>query len=162
MTDVDLNTFGGEAKQVGRTCEYCVALNNCVFYYLVLPTNIHEKCKCIYINSYHNNFSGIMDINKITKYLFVNENKKKIFESFGYTIEDSVFLQQSIVECAEKNYAEGRYILKTLDKYGQRIGIETEIYDKVKKQPVKFYSGWIVYSNCQLKNTTPFAGWVKE
>ena len=55
----------------------------------------------------------------------------------------------------EKQYSIGNYKLKNLDKQGQRVAIEINFKGNI------FYSGWMVYPNGKLQNTTPFGGWVK-
>lgn len=56
---------------------------------------------------------------------------------------------------AKKQYSIGNYTLKDLDKYGQRIAIETKLKGNV------FYSGWLVCPEGKLRNITPFGGWAK-
>ena len=81
--------------------------------------------------------------------------KKELFESFGYNINDSYFLQHEFQKQAKEHYVKGNYELKGLDFNGQRIAVPISINGK------NFYTGWMVYPNGYIKNTTPFGGWIK-
>ena len=161
-TNKDLDYFNGVAEKVGSTCVECVALNNCVFYYDNLSTFKHPNCKCHYLPIANVDFIGEMQLRKINEYLMINKDKKIIFEKLGYSIEDSEFLQKTISASALENYKNGNYILKNLDKYGQRMSIETQVSSKDRTKSIKFYSGWRLYPNGKIINTTPFGGWLKE
>lgn len=161
-TDKDLEYFSGEAKNVNVTCIECVALNNCIFYHDNLSNFMHPKCKCIYVPVENVNFTCEMALNKISNYLMVDEGKKIIFEKLGYTKEDSVYLKELISSSALESYKQGKYKIKKIDMYGQRLGIETVVYNKKLTSHIRFYSGWKLFPNGKIINTTPFAGWLKE
>ena len=59
-------------------------------------------------------------------------------------------------QAAEK-YSLGKYKLGKLDKYGQRITIIVELERRVGNQdnPLHFDTGWLVYPNGKILNTTP-------
>lgn len=78
-----------------------------------------------------------------------------MFESWGYSLSDSELLKNEFEKQALEQYLKGNYILKGLDCNGQRIAIPINLKGYI------FYSGWMVYPNGVIKNTTPFGGWIK-
>lgn len=74
----------------------------------------------------------------------------------GYTIEDSEILKEEFEKLALERYLKGNYKLKELDGNGQRLAIPIEL------KGVKFYTGWMLYPEGFIRNTTPFAGWINE
>lgn len=142
-------------------CLICTKLDGCYFVERKMP-NLpqHPRCDCGKINKeiYEVKIksNAECDIRKITDYIFANNNgKKHIFESWGYNINNSAELKQELELQAKQQYSVGNYMLKNLDKYGQRIAIETNLKGNV------FYSGWLVCPEGKLRNTTPFGGWIK-
>ncbi len=100
---------------------------------------------------------------KFDPYLFDTENaykhgKQKMFESWGYSIDDSQWLQKEFEKQALDKYVSGEYTLGKLNKDGQRISIRVEIPRKDKQQTVSFVTGWMVYPNGQIQMTTPYGG----
>ena len=96
-------------------------------------------------------------IEKFTKYAFVPsliDDKKQLFELWGYDIMDSQYLQQEFECQAKLAYSVGDYELGKLDKHGQRIKIQIKIIRKNKEGFVSFQSGWMVYSNGRIALTT--------
>ena len=81
--------------------------------------------------------------------------KNQIFLNLGYDINDSYFLQQEFCKQALNNYLSDNYKLKTLDIRGQRLAIPITLNSR------SFYSGWMMYPEGLIKNTTPFGGWLK-
>ena len=142
-------------------CDSCVVLDGCYFVERNMPPQpLHERCDCSKINKNITNVKSSIhaecDIRKFTEYIFSgNKGKKSIFESWGYNIKDSAKLKKEIETQAEKQYSIGNYKLKNLDKQGQRVAIEINLKGNI------FYSGWMIYPEGYLKNTTPFGGWVK-
>ena len=86
----------------------------------------------------------------------VKEDKKELFESWGYSIIDSENLQQEFVKQAKLTYSVGDYELDRLDDYGQRINIEIKLKRKDKAGYVTFQSGWMVYPDGKIILTTPY------
>ena len=142
-------------------CRICTNLDGCYFVERNMPPQpLHERCDCSKLNKNITNVKSSIhaecDIRKFTDYIFSgNKGKKSIFESWGYNIKDSAKLKKEIETQAEKQYAIGNYKLKNLDKQGQRVAIEINLKDNI------FNSGWMIYPEGYLKNTTPFGGWVK-
>ncbi len=142
-------------------CLICTKLDGCYFVERKTPKfPQHKQCDCGKLNKNINEvklkINTECDIKKFTDYIFANNNSKKyIFESWGYDINNSIELKQEMELQSKKQYSIGNYILKDLDKYGQRISIEVNLKGNI------FYSGWLVCPEGKLKNITPFGGWVK-
>ena len=143
-------------------CKPCTALDGCYFIEENMPPlPIHPNCDCDKINIRHeklyHNSSATCSIEKITKYIFGNiensKGKRHIFESLGYSQHSAELLKSELEKQAQENYCNGNYILKSLDQYGQRLAIPINLSGKT------FYSGWLLYPEGKLKNTTPFGGW---
>ena len=81
-------------------------------------------------------------IEKFTKYIFAEgNNKKQLFELWGYDIMDSQYLQQEFIKQAKLSYSVGDYELGLLNDFGQRIKIEITLKKKNKNEYVTFMSG---------------------
>lgn len=125
---------------------------------------MHIKCDCtqkvISIIKVKNNATAECDIKKFTEYIFKDKEKSngknEIFYSLGFNINDSLFLKQEYCKQALQQYLSGNYILKNLDIRGQRLAIPINL------NGVNIYSGWMLYPEGKIKNTTPFGGWVNE
>ncbi len=106
---------------------------------------------------------SISDYRKFDPYLFDPENfykrgKGNAFESWGYSISDSLWLQKELERQALEKYLSGEYTLGQLDKYGQRISIRVTIPRKRGDGSVFFITGWMVEPNGTLRLTTPYGG----
>ena len=100
-------------------------------------------------------------IEKFNKYVFVSsliDDKKQLFELWGYYIMDSEYLRQEFIKQAKLAYSVGDYELGKLDKYGQRINIVIKLKRKNTNEYVLFVSGWMVYPNGKIALTTPYGG----
>ncbi len=99
-------------------------------------------------------------ITKFTEYVFkdskASRGKNKIFYDLGFDIDDSEYLQLEFCKQVLEQYISGNYKLKNLDRRGQRLAIPMTLKNKT------FYSGWLLYPEGEIKNTTPFGGWVNE
>lgn len=142
-------------------CLICTKLDGCYFVERKMPKlPQHPRCDCSKLNKNINKvklkITTECDIRKFTDYIFAEDSaKKNIFESWGYNKNNSSELKNEMESQAKKQYSIGNYVLKDLDKYGQRIAIEINLKENI------FYSGWLVCPEGKLKNTTPFGGWVK-
>ena len=81
-----------------------------------------------------------------------------MFESWGYDILDSGYLQQEFIKQAQIAYSVGNYTLNKLDDFGQRIDISITLKRKDKNEYMTFVSGWMVYPNGKIVLTTPYGG----
>lgn len=145
-------------------CKKCTALDGCYLLDNNRPEQpLHPNCDCknkkINKNLVKLKSFAELPIIKLTKYIFNGMDKSKgkqsIFESWGYTIENVNELKISLESQAKNNYITGKYVLKGLDVYGQRLAIPVELKGNI------FYSGWMLKPEGEIKNTTPFGGWVK-
>ena len=78
--------------------------------------------------------------------------------SSGFYTIDAQYLIDEFVRQAEEKYASGDFILGTLNEYGQRISIITEIERRDGNGTARFLTGWMVYPDGYIKLTTPFGG----
>lgn len=142
-------------------CRKCTSLDGCYFVERNMPDQpLHDNCDCSKIekdiNEVKFSIKADCDIRKFTEYIFkYNNGKKEIFTKWGYNINDSELLKQEFEKQAEKEYKQGNYKLKNLEKHGQCIAIKINLKGNI------FYSGWLIYPEGLLKNTTPFGGWIK-
>lgn len=84
--------------------------------------------------------------------------KNRAFESWGYSVSDSVWLKNEIEKQALKKYLSGDYMLGKLDRRGQRINIRVTIPRKDESGGVSFITGWMMMPNGKLKLNTPYGG----
>lgn len=158
-----------EHIQVGKShCETCLKLNKCWFIEEKKPKlPQHFLCHCttkpISYTDVVNFATSNSDSSKFDPYLFnrgmaYSHNKQKLFESWGYTIDDADWLQKTIEEQGVEKYINGDYDLGLLNKYGQRINIRVEIPRKDKEGTVSFLTGWMVCPNGRIQLNTPYGG----
>ena len=77
--------------------------------------------------------------------MFYGNSKKELFESWGYSIIDSEYLQQEFIKQAKLAYSVGDFELGKLDKYGQRINIVIKLKRKNTNEYGSFVSaGWYI------------------
>ena len=147
-----------------RHCTSCTALDGCYFVERNMPKHpLHERCDCnkfkISFSTVKSNSAAICPIEKFTNYIFTNDlkskGKKKIFESLGFSYNDSQKLKLEYEAQCLKNYLQGNYLLKSLDGNGQRLAIPITINKKT------FYTGWLLEPEGKIRNVTPFGGWEK-
>ncbi len=141
-------------------CKTCTAIDGCYYVLSNMPEQpLHPNCDCTKINVSYTNFvaraKAECDIRKLKEYIFIDKNKRALFEKMGYTIDDSEYLQKEICNQALKNYLSGRYSLKSLSENGQMIAIP------VRFNGFLFNSGWKLCPDGKIQNTTPFGGWTK-
>ncbi len=145
-------------------CLKCTALDGC---YLLEskspPQPLHENCDCSKVRisqtKVENKAQTSCSIDKISNYIFNSENnkgKKDLFESWGYSIADSVEIQNELKNQALNNYINGNYELRNLDQYGLRLAIPVNLRGN------KFYSGWMLEPEGKIRNITPFGGQINE
>ena len=139
-----------------NTCELCVAANKTAYRPKNVWTQTHPNCKCYNTNG---NVSVQVDfpIPKITRYLFVDENKTKMMHKIGYRLEDSEELHQTLSAVIKKQYEEGGYTIGTLDKYGQHVQIDTIIIGKRDHEGEmhQCHAGCVLWPQGKIKVATP-------
>lgn len=145
-------------------CMNCTALDGCYLVTRNMPEQpLHERCDCrknnISQSIVRSNANAECDIRKFTEYVFKNtqdsKGKNQIFYDLGFNIDDSDYLQTEYNKQALNQYLNGNYVLKNLDRRGQRLAIP------VTFNGTSFYSGWLLCPEGKIKNTTPFGGWIK-
>ena len=90
----NIETFNGVAvgDEKTRTCALCVALNYTMFRNDNKPNYYHPYCKCKNKKYELKRVEFDFPIQKITGYLFANEDKKAMMRTKGYIIEDAKLL----------------------------------------------------------------------
>lgn len=149
-------------------CEVCLKLDNCWFLRTkALPWPHHPHCHCalepISYNIVLKKSVAKSKFSKFDPYLFDPEDfykhgKNKMFESWGYSISDSGWLQKEIEKQALEKYIAGHYTLGKLNEFGQCIDIRVEIPRKNSEETVSFITGWLVYPNGHIQLNTPYGG----
>ena len=100
-------------------------------------------------------------IGKFSGYVFsekyVDNGKKELFESLGYTIENSEWLKAEYERQAKQKYSNGDYIIRGLNpQYGQDINIVIELLTPIGRR-VEIISGWKVHPLGLITCNTPLA-----
>ena len=149
-------------------CFRCVRLNDCCFNSSNMPEiPLHDRCHCytesIPYNQVLAEAKSESDYSKFDPYLFNRDNKythgkEKLFEKWGYTIDDAKWLQAEIERQGREKYIAGNYVLGKLDLWGQRINITIEIQRKDTGGIVSFEAGWMLKPNGKIILNTPYGG----
>ena len=149
-------------------CPECLMLDGCYFLKEKAPKHPHHPyCHCILeplsYNTVLKSAKAVSDFRKFDPYLFAPEytekhEKNKMFESWGYNITDSKYLQEESEKQALEKYTNGNYELGKLDQYGQRITIRISIPRKNTDEMVSYVTGWMVLPNGQIRLNTPYGG----
>ena len=123
LSPENIETCNGVAMQDEntKTCALCVALNDTVFRNNNKPTYYHRHCKCKNKKYELKEVKLDFPMSKINKYLFKNEEKRKLMESMGYTIEDSDYVYRVMADNAKDKFLKGDYTLSTLNCNGQKV-----------------------------------------
>lgn len=156
------------SDSVKKHCSDCAVLDGCCFIETVKPRlPLHLLCQCDIIpvnyTLIHDDAAATSAFGKFDPYLF-NRNraykheKQKMFESWGYQIEDSAWMQKEFEKQALEKYLMGQYTLKKLNENGQHIDIIIELPRKKGEGTVSFVSGWMVRANGQITCNTPYGG----
>ena len=143
----------------------CDKFDDCYFIVKNMPKYPHHvKCQCRLekINKPIPNVTAnaACDIRKFTDYIFsekYKDGKKELFESWGYTQQDSAYLQKMYISQALQKYCDGDYIYKGTNGFSARIEIVVDIETKSGKT-VYLKTGWILLPKGEIKLSTPFSG----
>ena len=155
----NIETCNGVAVQDDktRTCALCVALNDTVFRNDNKPIYYHPYCKCK--NKKYDLTEVVFDfpIQKITKYLFVNEDKKAMMRTMGYIVEDANELYQLIQSEVETKFLSGDYKLKELNINGQHFTVNFILNGTRDHNDEKFncHVGCVAWPFGKIKIATP-------
>ncbi len=149
-------------------CRPCTVLSGCYFVKSKSPEKLaegdgllHPRCDCILKNIFNSIIKADCKIEKFSRYIFskkYEENGKKVlFESFGYTMEDSEWLKAEYERQAKQKYLNGDYIIRGLNpQYGQDINIVIELLTPIGRR-VEIISGWKVHPLGLITCNTPLA-----
>lgn len=155
----DIETSSGVAvtDEKKRTCALCVALNNTVFRNDNKPEYYHPHCKCKITKYTLNKVVFDFPMEKITGYLFKNENKKAMMHSMGYIPDDYREVYELIKRETEKSYLSSGYTLNRLDIHGQRFTVKTVLRGKREHLGEYFncHTGCMAWPYGKIKITTP-------
>lgn len=113
-----------------RTCALCIALNGTVFRNNNKPEYYHPNCKCKNREYELKKVNFDFPLKKITHYLFVNENKRAMMHTMGYTAEDSQELHSLIETEIEHKFFAGEYILKNPDEHDRHFTVNIVLEGK--------------------------------
>ena len=151
-----------------KHCEVCLKLDRCWFAKQNTPPwPQHFLCHCVLEKLSYTDVltksSAVCSYSKFDPYLFdvqgeYRHGKGALFESWGYTVEDSQYLKEEFEKQALQKYISGDYQLGVLNKHGQRISIRIEIKNKKNGGWVSFITGWLVKPNGQITLNTPYGG----
>lgn len=143
----------------------CDKFNGCYFIVKQMPKYTqHPNCKCR-LKKIAKPIPNITakancDIRKFTEYVFsdkYDDGKKELFENWGYSIQDSAYLQYLYTSEAIQKYCDGEYIFRGTNQFCPLIEITLELPLKNgKSQSIK--TGWILLPKGEIKLATPFSG----
>ena len=143
----------------------CDKFNGCYFIVKQMPKYPqHLRCQCRlekiakpipYITA-----NATCDIRKFMGYIFdegKNKGKKELFESWGYTIEDSEYLQQLYISQAIKKYCDGEYQYAGVNDYAAKISITITL---INQEGVQQYVNtiWKLKGKGEIELITPYSG----
>lgn len=171
-TAADLNSISWVRwihQTQGKThCPTCLKLNECWFYKKKAPkAPQHFLCHCETVPMAYSevvdNATSAAPYSKFDPYLFnvnnkYSHSKQAMFESWGYSVADSKWLQTEIEKQGLEKYVSGDYQLGRLNDQGQRISIRVEIPNRTDGSDVSFITGWMVRPNGQITLNTPYGG----
>lgn len=143
----------------------CDKFNGCYFIVKRMPKyRQHPNCQCqlkkIAKPIPNVTAHATCDINKFTGYLFsdkYNDGKKELFESWGYMIEDSEYLQQLYISQAIQKYCDGDYQYVGANDYAAKISIVITIVNKEGKEQ-KVNTIWKLKPKGEIELVTPYSG----
>lgn len=149
-------------------CATCLSLDGCWFEKKQVPElPQHPRCHCVMLGvpffMVEEKAEAESAYSKFNPYLFdvtgkYKHGKNKMFEKWGYTVDDSTFLQAEIEKQARQKYVMGEYVLGKLNDKGQRISIRIELARKNGKGNISFITGWMVNPDGKIRLNTPYGG----
>lgn len=147
-------------------CAICRNINRCCFPKNNMPKYpLHPNCHCILVDIEKPQVTVECPEEKFERYVFSPKyeykGKKKLFLEWGYDKINTEYLVEELTRQAKEKYASGDYTLGELNEYGQRITIVVSLEHRLEKRLVRFKTGWMVYPDGNIKNTTPFSGEVE-
>ncbi len=167
VPDVEGKEREGARKvaETNRHCKICTVLSGDYFPSINIPKYPqHPYCDCKLFSIVKPNLQAFAKcaLQKFEGYIFKSDKSKGktvLFESWGYTIEDSEYLKSEFERQAKQKYLSGEYSLQFLDEHGQRLTIVIEL--KTKNKNVKIKTGWMVHPLGVITCATPYSGEIK-
>ncbi len=149
-----------KAAIIPTHCAKCLNMNGCCFAKDKCPESpLHSNCHCKAERIDNINVTAECPIEKFTGYIFsknhIKKGKMELFIDWGFTIADSEKLKAELEKQAYTAYLLGKYTLNKLDSYGQRINIIIKL-SCPNGNIVSFTTGWLVYPNGTIINSTPY------
>ena len=143
----------------------CDKFNGCYFIVKQIPKYPqHPNCRCqpkkIAKPIPNITAKATCDISKFTDYLFsdkYDDGKKELFESWGYTIEDSEYLQQLYISQAIQKYCDGEYQYVGVNDYCAKISITIKLtnQDGIEQH---INTIWKLKPKGEIELVTPYSG----
>jgi hypothetical protein len=117
----------------------------------------HPNCKCKTKNYNLTKVTFDFPMQKITQYLFANENKKAMMKTMGYLPEDFDEIYELIKLKVEDKFLSGDYQLKELNINGQHSTINFTLKGKKDHSGEKFHChvGCVAWPFGKIKIATP-------
>lgn len=169
---LNIENCGGTAREDEETkaCEMCVSVNGCCFVNEgdkkpQCPQHPNCRCKELPESVPAKEFVTLdFPVEKISNYLFEKPSKAGLPKAMGYTINDAQEMYNEISKQAREKYADGNYVFHHHNKNGYAVSIPVKLKGKGIKlgRDYNFYTGWVIYPDFKLINSTPFGGWIKR
>jgi len=140
-----------------KTCVLCVVLNDTVFKRNNKPIYYHPNCKCDNNKYVLQKVLFDFPIQKITKYLFANRDKKAMMRTMGYVAEDCNEVYKLIRSEVAKKFLLGDYKLNVLNTHGQHFEICFKLKGKRDHYGEEFncHVGCVAWPFGKIKISTP-------
>ena len=124
-----IESCNGEAHDdsTTHTCALCVALNKTVFKNNNKPDYTHPHCRCIQLKYELTDVTEDIPFEKISDYLFVDEDKSAMMRSMGYSDNNAEYLYDLLSRTVKYEFLNGNYKLKKLNKNGQHFEINFKL-----------------------------------
>ena len=143
----------------------CDKFGDCYFIVKQMPKYPqHLKCQCR-LKKIEKPIPKItaratVDIRKFTEYIFSDkyvDGKKELFESWGYTIDDSEYLRILYISQALKEYCNGNYKYLGTNDFCVKISIQIVIKNETEKEQI-VNTVWGLGKEGELMLITPYSG----
>lgn len=185
LDNVEMTKDGINPEQVKPHCLKCVVVNQCWFknernkkpepfgyekYATVELSKMkgiqglyHPNCHCKEIEIPNPTESKIQVVCADDKMDDVYARKFGLIEAWGYTENDKALLKSNLIRSATEKYLNGDYKLFIYDEFGFRFSIQVSVPGIHHKagRIYQFITGFMVWPNGKIKNTTFFGGKVK-
>ena len=121
------------------------------------PKYTHTRCKCIHLKYELTDVTDDFPFEKITDYLFVDEDKSAMMSSMGYKARAALYIYSLLSNIVKHEFLDGNYELKKLDIHGQHFEINFKlpgIKDHIGEE-FDCHIGCIAWPYGKIKVVTP-------